>query len=98
MTIRDQPVVRTATLPDGRTVEVRVVVPDDPYVARGEIDAVIVELVADGEPLGMVQTPLSADDDALGMLLADRVRAGLESGELEPTAEGIEQTALTSPE
>lgn len=98
MSIREEPVVREASLPDGTAaVAVRVIVPDDPYVARGELDTVVVELSQNGEVLGVVETPLSAADTEDAVELADRIRDALESGAVEPTAEGIEQLALTRP-
>jgi hypothetical protein len=97
MTLRSQPVVLRARVPDGRTIEVRVVVPDDPYVPRSEIDTVVVELEAGDDVLGVVTTPLSSDDVEQAQLLGERIRDGLESGSLEPTAEGIETVASTRP-
>ena len=97
MSIRDEPVVRHATLADGSVVDVRVVVPDDPYIDRAELNLVVVELARGGEPVGVVETPLSAGDRDEALVLAERIRAGLESGALEPTAEGIERIALTPP-
>jgi hypothetical protein len=95
--IRETPVIRHATLPDGSKIEVRVVVPDDPYIPRRELDTVVVELERAGSPVGVVETPLSSDDEDEGLLLAERIRLALESGAVEPTAEGIEQLALTPP-
>jgi hypothetical protein len=97
MGIREDPVIRHATLPDGDLVEVRVVVPDDPYIPRAELDTVVVELERAGAPIGVVETPLSSDDADVGQLLAERIRLALESGAVEPTAEGIEHLALTPP-
>lgn len=97
MTLRDQPVVREAALPDGRTVEVRVVVPDDSYVPRDQVDTVVLELAAGDDVLGAVETVLYADERDEAVRLAQRVQEGLESGELEPTAEGVERLALTRP-
>ncbi len=97
MTLRERPVVREATLPDGRVVRVRVAVPDDAYVPRAELDTVVLELEEDGRPLGVVHTVLSASDRDEAFLLAERVRAGLESGALEATAHSVEPLALTPP-
>jgi hypothetical protein len=97
MGIREDPVIRHATLPDGDSIEVRVVVPDDPYIPRAELDTVVVELERAGQPIGVVETPLSSDDADEGLLLAERIRLALESGAVAPTAEGIEHLALTPP-
>ena len=97
VTLHDSPVIRRASLPDGRTVTVRVALLPDPYVDPREMDTVVLELSQGDDLLGTVETPLSAVDRDEALLLADRVREGLESGALEPTAEGVEQVALTPP-
>lgn len=97
MGVREEPVVRHATLPNGGTIDVRVVVPDDPYVKREELDTVVVELEVAGNPLAAVETPLSSEDLDEAVLLAERIRAALESGAVEPTAHGIERLASTPP-
>ncbi len=97
MGIRDEPVIRHATLPGGGTIEVRVVVPDDPYIARAELETVVVELELAGTPLAAVETPLAEDATDEATLLAERIRAALESGAVEPTADGIERLASTPP-
>ncbi len=95
--LRDDPVVRRAHLTDGRVVDVRIVVPDDSYVDRSELDTVVAELACDGEIIGVVATPLSAADVEQALVLGDRIRVGLEDGSLQPTAEGIEAVATTVP-
>jgi len=95
--IRDEPVIRHAALPGGGTIEVRVVVPDDPYIARSELETVVVELEVGGSPIAAVETPLAEDATDEATLLAERIRAALESGAVEPTAEGIERLASTLP-
>jgi hypothetical protein len=95
MSLHDGPVVRSALLPDGRTVTVRVALLEDSYVSPEEMNTVVLELVERGEMLGSVETPLSADDDGDAARLADRVREGLERGELEPSAEGVTHVALS---
>jgi hypothetical protein len=97
VSLHERPVVRSAVLPDGRTVTVRVALLDDSYVSPDEIDTVVVELVYGDEVLGLVETALSADDDGDASTLAERVRDGLERGELQPSADGIEHIALTRP-
>jgi hypothetical protein len=86
-------VTETATLPDGRTVEVFVGVPDDPYIPRRELDTVDVELRSNGEVLAAVNTVLDADQDSEARQLAREIVSGLEGGSLEPTAGAIEPLA-----
>jgi hypothetical protein len=94
MTLRGRPIVQSATLPDGRRLQVRVGVPDDPYIAKRELDTVTVELsLDDGEHLAAVNTVLAADQDGAAQTLARELVAGLESGSIEPTAAAIEPLA-----
>ncbi len=83
----------TATLPDGRTVEVFVGVPDEPYIPRRELDTVDVELRSNGRVLAAVNTVLDADQDSEARQLAREIVGGLEGGLLEPTAGAIESLA-----
>ncbi len=95
MSLRGQPLEREATLPDGRVLRVRVGVAEDSYIPRRELDTVVLELWDEqrGEHVAGVSTVLSTDDtDAAGVLIRD-VIAGLESGELEPTAGALEPLA-----
>jgi hypothetical protein len=81
----------TTTLPDGRSVQVWVGVPDDAY---REFDTVVVELsLVGGNHLAAVNTVLEADQTSEGRALAREIIAGLESGELEPTAAALEPLA-----
>jgi hypothetical protein len=95
MSLRGNPVVERATLPDGRTVEVRVAVPDDPYIAKQELETVDVELRDGGDVLAAINTVLDPDQDSEARELAHEIVRGLESGELEPTAGAIEPLAET---
>jgi hypothetical protein len=93
MSLRGEPVELTATLPDGREARVRVGVPDDPYIPRRELDTVDVELALDGRVAAAVNTILEPEQDREARLLARQIVAGLESGELQPTAAAIEPLA-----
>src|SRR5919198_2302787 len=93
MSLRGDPVELTATLPDGREARVRVGVPDDPYIPRRELDTVDVELALDGRVAAAVNTILEPEQDREARLLARQIVAGLESGELQPTAAAIETLA-----
>lgn len=93
MSLRSNPAEQTATLPDGRVVDVRVGIAQDSYIPKRELDTVVVELLSDGEHLAAVTTVLDGDDERQARALAEEVAAGLESGELEPTAAAIEPLA-----
>jgi hypothetical protein len=93
MTLRGEPVELTATLPDGRAVRVRVGVPEDPYIPRRELDTVDIELFDGEQHLAAVNTVLDADQVSEARALARDVVAGLESGDLEPTAAALEPLA-----
>jgi hypothetical protein len=97
MSLRGERVERTATLPDGREALVRVGVPDDPYIPRRELDTVDVEILFDGRVAAAVNTILEPEQDHEARQLAREIVAGLESGELEPTAAAIEPLADTLP-
>ena len=93
MSLRSRPVEQTATLPDGRVISVRVGVPDDPYIAKKELDTVDVELFDGHEHLAAVNTVLRPEQESEALALAREIVAGLESGELQPTAAAIEPLA-----
>jgi len=93
MSLRGERVEHTATLPDGREALVRVGVPDDPYIPRRELDTVDVEIVLDGRVTAAVNTILEPEQEHEAHQLAREIVAGLESGELEPTAAAIEPFA-----
>jgi hypothetical protein len=93
VSLRGAPVNETATMPDGRTVEVFVGVPDDPYIPRRELDTVDVELRSGDEVLAAVNTVLDVDQDGAARQLAREIVGGLEGGSLQPTAGAIEPLA-----
>lgn len=93
MSLRTSPIEQTATLPDGRSVLVRVGVPDDSYIAKRELETVDVELFDGHEHLAAVNTLLAPDQESEALELARAIVAGLESGELQPTAGAIEPLA-----
>jgi len=93
VSLRGRPVEQTASLPDGREVQVRVGVPDDSYIPRRELDTVDVELFVDGRAVAAVNTVLDADQASEALQLAREIVAGLESGNLEPTAAALEPLA-----
>jgi hypothetical protein len=93
MSLRGRPIEKTATLPDGAEVQVRVGVPEDSYIPRRELDTVDVELFVDGRAVAAVNTVLSADQESEARQLAREIVAGLEAGELEPKASALEPLA-----
>jgi len=97
VTLRSGPLEQEATLPDGRIVEIRIGLPDDGYIKPSELRTVTIELRGSGEHLAAVDTILEPDQDSEARALMSRIVAGLESGELAPTAHAIEPLADTLP-
>ena len=97
MSLRGRPIERRASLPDGREITVRVGVEEDSYIARRELDTVGVDLVSDGEVIATVNTLLDPKQESEARELVREIVAGLESGELEPTASAIEPLADSIP-
>src|SRR5919199_368969 len=93
MSLRGYRIERPARLPDGREALVRIGVPDDPYIPRRELDTVDVEIVFDGRVAAAVNTILGPEQEQGAPELAREIVAGLEWGELEPTASAIEPLA-----
>jgi hypothetical protein len=95
VSLRGNPVVETATLPDGREAEIRVGVPEGDYVAARELDTVVLEVRVAGEVAAVLNTVLGADQASEARSLAREIAAGLASGRLEPTAGALEPLADT---
>lgn len=95
MTLRTRPIEETATLPDGRAAVVRIGVPDDPYIAKSQLDTVAVEVRIDETVVATVNTVLDANQVSEARTLALEIVSGLEAGTLEPTAGAIEPLADT---
>jgi hypothetical protein len=93
VSLRGRPAEETTVLPDGREVLVRVAVPDDPYIAKKELDTVTLELWAGDEAIAALSTVLEPEHVSEARTLVREVVAGLESGELEPTAGALEPYA-----
>jgi hypothetical protein len=93
VSLRGNPVVETAALPDGREAEIRIGVPDDDYVPARELDTVALELRLDGEVVAALNTVLEPDQDSEARQLARAIAEGLSSGKLEPTAGALEPLA-----
>jgi len=94
VSLRGEPIERTATLPDGRSVRVWIGVAEDSYVAKRALDTVDIELsLVGGNHLAAVNTVLEANQVSEARALAHEIVAGLESGKLEPTAAALEPLA-----
>ena len=93
MSLRGRPIEENAALPDGRSAVVRVGVPDDSYVAKRALETIAVEIVLDERIAASLNTVLSPDHESEARALALEIVAGLEAGELEPTAAAIEPLA-----
>ncbi len=69
---------------------IRIGVPDDPYIARRELETVALELVDRDTVLATVNTILRPEQDFEARASARELAARLESGETAPTAGDIE--------
>ena len=97
VTLRSGPLEHEATLPDGRVVQIRIGLPEDGYIKPSQLRTVTIELRGDGEHLAAVSTILEPEQVSEALALLRRIVAGLESGELAPTAHAIEPLADTLP-
>jgi hypothetical protein len=95
VSLRAKPVAETAILPAGGEVLIEVGVPADPYIPRRELQTVDVELRIEGRVVAAVNTVLGVRQEREARELAREIKAGLESGELAPTAGAIEPLADT---
>jgi hypothetical protein len=92
MSLRN-PLLRDATLPDGRLVHVRVGIADDSYIPARLLNTVTLEVFDDDTHLAAVTTVLDVDQTDKGRALLNEVVEALESGTAAPTAGGIEPYA-----
>jgi hypothetical protein len=97
VSLRGRPIELETTLPDGRSLLVRVAVAADLYIPRRERATVTLELVADDRVEATVNTLLSPAQVSEARKLADEVATRLQSGELQPTASAIEPLADSIP-
>jgi hypothetical protein len=89
------PLERDVTLPDGRSIRVRIGVAEDAYLPPPERRTVTIELYGDGEHLAAVTTVLEPEQVDEARALLREVVESLESGRLEPTAGALEPLADT---
>jgi hypothetical protein len=97
VSLRGRPIELETTLPDGRSLVVRVAVSADSYIPRRERTTVTLELLEDGRVEATVNTLLTPAQVNEARKLADEVATGLQSGELQPTAAAIEPLADSIP-
>jgi hypothetical protein len=93
VSLRGEPVLESATLPDGRQAEIWIGVPSDDYVPARELDTVALELRVNGEVVAALNTLLEPEQTSEARRLAREVAQGLSSGSLEPTAGALEPLA-----
>jgi hypothetical protein len=93
MSLRGEPLEAEVAIPDGRTVRIRIGVPEDSYIKGRELNTVTIELSANGEHIAAVTTVLDADQTSEARELLHELVAGLASGDLQPTAGAIEPLA-----
>jgi hypothetical protein len=95
VSLRSTGIEQSTLLPDGRPVVVWVGVPDDPYIDKGELDTVALEVRVDDEVAATLDTVLAPSQDSEARRLVRAVASGLEDGSLEPTAGDLEPLADT---
>jgi hypothetical protein len=89
MSLHGNPIIEHAHLPDGRQARIRVGIAEDSYIADSEISTVVLEVRIGSGVAAVLDTILDPAQESAARHLADRVRDGLSSGELEPTAHSL---------
>ena len=79
----------TARLPNGGEVKIRVGIAEDSYIADKDLNTVVLEVRVGRSVVATLDTILDAEQVDEARHLAERVREGLSSGELEPTAHSL---------
>jgi hypothetical protein len=94
VSLRSQPVIEHASLPEGGSVTVWVGVPDDPYIEdKSQLTTVDLQLHEGNAVIATISTSLSPDETSEGLALARRVKSAIESGEVGLHAGELEQFA-----
>ena len=96
VSLRGRTIEKTATLPDGRSVTVHDGVPEDPYIPRGELETVDVELHSGGRVLAAVNTVLDPDQEGEAADLIAAMAAGGLDGEAIRNVRVLERFSLLS--
>jgi hypothetical protein len=89
VSLHGNPVHEKARLPNGGEVAIRVGIAEDPYIADKDLNTVVLEVRVGRSVVATLDTILDADQVDEARHLAERVREGLSSGELEPTAHSL---------
>ncbi len=95
MTLHGNAIVETAQLPDGRTTVIRVGIAEDGYVPDRDLRTVTLEVRFGHDVAAVLNTILEPEQVNEARHLASRVRDGLASGQLQPTAGSLERLADT---
>jgi hypothetical protein len=91
VTLHGNPIIETARLPDGREARIRVGIAEDSYIADRDMKTVVLEVRLGRGVAAVLDTILDPLQVSEARHLADRVREGLTSGALEPTAHSLER-------
>jgi hypothetical protein len=94
MSLRTQPAVEHAALPNGGTVTVWVGVPDDPYYDdKSQLTTVDLQLHEGSAVVATISTVLDPDQESEAHQLARDVKAAIEAGEVGLHANELERFA-----
>jgi hypothetical protein len=93
MSLHGKPIIEHARLPDGRDARIRVGIAEDSYIADKDSNTVTLDVRIGNNVAAVMDTVLGAEQVTEAQHLAQRVRDGLASGELEPTTHALEPFA-----
>jgi hypothetical protein len=89
MSLHGNPIHESARLPSGGEATIRVGIAEDSYIADKDLNTVVLEVKIGRNVVVALDTILDAEQVEAARHLAERVRDGLGSGELEPTAHSL---------
>jgi len=89
VSLHGNPIHEKAHLPGGGEVTIRVGIAEDSYIADKDLNTVVLEVRVGRSVVVTLDTILDAEQVDEARHLANRVRDGLSSGELEPTAHSL---------
>jgi hypothetical protein len=95
MSLHSNPAIEHAHLPDGRSARIRVGIAEDSYIADRDSNTVTLDVRIGNNVAAVMDTILDAEQTSEARHLAQRVRDGLASGDLEPTTHSLEPFADT---